>query len=415
MPVHKNPNGEVVYEPITNQHDGGIVRGTGVYPARSWAIADEVDVLKQIQIDPHYQATNSVVMLRGHNDVPGTTVIIDFPSSSATIATTAQLPSSFKTVQPDSGSSPIASSGTDVLTITSPDTSIIVSGNASTDTISLSAATMLGDTGSGGRKGLAPAPAAGDAAAFKFLRADGAWSTGPSGATGPQGPTGATGPQGPKGDTGTAGSTGATGPQGIKGDTGATGSVGATGATGPTGATGAQGPTGLTGATGPTGSTGVAGATGPQGSTGAQGPSGTNGTNGSTGATGATGSTGATGPSGVANLTPSTPARTLNSNFTPNSTNGVWCCYTVEISCTATLLGGQTGTIELRSDTSATPTTVRASTSNTNSVALALAITVVNTQRVPISYLVPPNHNVRLVSSGTATMSIIAQSEVVLS
>jgi hypothetical protein len=39
---------------------------------------------------------------------------------------------------------------------------------------------MVGDSGSGGTKGLAPAPAAGDAAAGKFLKADGTWAA-PSG------------------------------------------------------------------------------------------------------------------------------------------------------------------------------------------------------------------------------------------
>jgi hypothetical protein len=39
---------------------------------------------------------------------------------------------------------------------------------------------MVGDTGAGGTKGLVPAPASGDAAALKFLKADGTWAT-PSG------------------------------------------------------------------------------------------------------------------------------------------------------------------------------------------------------------------------------------------
>lgn len=42
---------------------------------------------------------------------------------------------------------------------------------------------MVGDSGSGGTKGLAPAPASGDAAAGKFLKADGTWAV-PSGAGG---------------------------------------------------------------------------------------------------------------------------------------------------------------------------------------------------------------------------------------
>jgi len=36
---------------------------------------------------------------------------------------------------------------------------------------------MVGDSGSGGTKGLVPAPAAGDAAAAKYLKADGTWAT----------------------------------------------------------------------------------------------------------------------------------------------------------------------------------------------------------------------------------------------
>lgn len=36
---------------------------------------------------------------------------------------------------------------------------------------------MVGDSGSGGTKGLVPAPSAGDAAAGKFLKADGTWAT----------------------------------------------------------------------------------------------------------------------------------------------------------------------------------------------------------------------------------------------
>lgn len=36
---------------------------------------------------------------------------------------------------------------------------------------------MTGDSGSGGVKGVVPAPASGDAAAGKFLKADGTWET----------------------------------------------------------------------------------------------------------------------------------------------------------------------------------------------------------------------------------------------
>lgn len=42
-------------------------------------------------------------------------------------------------------------------------------------------AVMVGDTGTGGTAGLVPAPAAGDAAAGKYLKADGVWTAPPSG------------------------------------------------------------------------------------------------------------------------------------------------------------------------------------------------------------------------------------------
>ena len=42
---------------------------------------------------------------------------------------------------------------------------------------------MVGDSGAGGTKGLVPAPAAGDAAANKFLKADGTWAAGGAGAS----------------------------------------------------------------------------------------------------------------------------------------------------------------------------------------------------------------------------------------
>lgn len=49
---------------------------------------------------------------------------------------------------------------------------------ASTDTVpATNLPVMVGDIGSGGTKGAVPAPSAGDAAASKFLKADGTWST----------------------------------------------------------------------------------------------------------------------------------------------------------------------------------------------------------------------------------------------
>lgn len=222
-----------------------------------------------------------------------------------------------------------------------------------------------------------------------------------TGPTGPQGLTGATGTQGPKGDTGT---TGATGSQGIQGLTGPTGT------TGPTGATGSQG---IQGATGATGSTGVVSATAPivYALQNVSMPAATSSQNGYL--TSANWTTFNNKLNSIS-YTPSTPARTLNTNFTPSATNATLCTYTISISCTMSLTAGQTGAVELRSDAVATPTTARCRVANTNAGALTIGLALTNAQESVLTYLVPPGHNVRLVSSGNATISITAQSEVAI-
>lgn len=171
----------------------------------------------------------------------------------------------------------------------------------------------------------------------------------------------------------------------------------------------------FTGPQGPVGSTGAQGLKGDTGLTGSQGSAGPTGAPGVQGIQGVTGAQGIAGTPNSLSYTASTPTRTLNTNFTPDATKAVSVVYTIQIACTATLIGGQTGTVQLLSDTNTTPTTVRDTVANTNSVSLAIAVTVVNTQTASLHYIVPPGHNVRLASSGTATISIISQSEVAIS
>lgn len=114
----------------------------------------------------------------------------------------------------------------------------------------------------------------------------------------------------------------------------------------------------------------------------------------------------------------STPSRTLNSaGFQPSTTKLVLVSYSVRITCTASLSGGQDGKIELMSDANATPTTVRAVAQNRNSVSLAIALTAINEQTAQLSALVPAGHYVRLISTqttGAPTFAIVSQSEVVV-
>ena len=72
---------------------------------------------------------------------------------------------------------------------------------------------------------------------------------------------------------------------------------------------------------------------------------------------------------------------------------------------------GEVGTVELRSDTSSPPTTVRCSAQNNFSVSGVLGVTGTSTVRSVLVYVVPPGHNVRLVTSGTATFTLANQTE----
>jgi hypothetical protein len=117
----------------------------------------------------------------------------------------------------------------------------------------------------------------------------------------------------------------------------------------------------------------------------------------------------------IPGLTASTPARALNTNFTPSATKWVWCSYSVALSVTNPLLAGSSSaTVILLSDTAATPTTERARASNASSVALTVTVQITQPQVLQLSYLCPPGHNVRLSSStsGTASASIQSQCEV---
>lgn len=55
-------------------------------------------------------------------------------------------------------------------------TAPLTGGGALSSDLTLDISTLVGDSGSGGTKGIVPAPAAGDAAALKYLGAAGTWS-----------------------------------------------------------------------------------------------------------------------------------------------------------------------------------------------------------------------------------------------
>lgn len=117
------------------------------------------------------------------------------------------------------------------------------------------------------------------------------------------------------------------------------------------------------------------------------------------------------------NATPTTPARTLNTNFTPSVDRPTLCIYSCEIGGQTTLLSGDDGAIELRSDTAVTPTTVRCSMRNRVFQALGVTVGTQSTVRSVLVYLCPPGHNMRLVSIvnvAAPTFAIIHQTEITL-
>lgn len=200
----------------------------------------------------------------------------------------------------------------------------------------------------------------------------------------------------------------------------------------PAGATGPAGSNGTDGINGTNGNTIISGSGAPSSGTGVNGdwymdessfmmygPK-TSGSWGSgTNLVGPTGATGSPGPAGaISSITPNTPSRSLGTAFQPSSTNHVRVCYTVAQSVTNPLLAGSSvAQVQLLSDTNNPPTTIRCRARMASSVGVAVAISITQEQSIPLEYLVPAGHYVRLVAttSGTASNSISDQVEETLS
>jgi len=266
---------------------------------------------------------------------------------------------------------------------------------------------------------------------------------------GPAGPQGAAGPIGPQGIQGVSGSTG---PQGLKGDTGVQGpqgNVGATGAQGIQGETGPKGDTGNVGPQGPIGNTGLTGNQGIQGATGNTGPQGPIGLTGPAG-TPATPNTAGTGISisgnVITNTSPNTPVtltggkgititgtypnftistatptisiatRTLNTNFTPNTTKETIVSYTV--TCTVTnplLVGTSTAMAYLEYSLNGGTTWLLPSQSgNSSGVGITVTLQLTNSQTGVLTGMIPANAltRIRTATTGAASVTYVTGTEI---
>lgn len=117
---------------------------------------------------------------------------------------------------------------------------------------------------------------------------------------------------------------------------------------------------------------------------------------------------------GSATYTRTQTTRALNTNFTPSATSAVFACYSVDFTCSLSLAGTCTGTVELRSDSNATPTTVIGTAGNKLTLGLGIVVATTVGGAVQLCGLIRPNDNARLVSSGSASPSIVSQSEVAI-
>jgi hypothetical protein len=115
------------------------------------------------------------------------------------------------------------------------------------------------------------------------------------------------------------------------------------------------------------------------------------------------------------NISPVTSTRTLNTVFQPSTTRPVLLIYTIRI--TTSTGGSAEGLVQLLSDTSNPPTTVRCSVDNGNGIAGISLATISSFQNGVLVYMVPPNQYVKLLTtnvSGTPSFMLEQQTEISL-
>lgn len=138
MPIKKAGDNSISQTPA-DQFDRFLQ--TGVTKATEFAIADDIDVLKQIQFDPSGQATNTTVTIA--SGAGSGSVKLTLPSSTGTLALASGAVNAFGIAQPITGTSPTAS-GIDTLTFASAGGQLSIVGNSSTKTLDFSIPNLSG-------------------------------------------------------------------------------------------------------------------------------------------------------------------------------------------------------------------------------------------------------------------------------
>ncbi len=118
------------------------------------------------------------------------------------------------------------------------------------------------------------------------------------------------------------------------------------------------------------------------------------------------------GTPGIAN-----PARSLNTTFQPSAARPTLVIYSIRISSSSTITGGQIGRVELRCDAASPPTTVQNRIAGGSSGTLVAGVNIIDTAELTLMYLVPEGWNVRLVTInelGTPTFTLTTTAEITL-
>jgi hypothetical protein len=120
---------------------------------------------------------------------------------------------------------------------------------------------------------------------------------------------------------------------------------------------------------------------------------------------------------GFGTITINTPSRILGTAFQLSTTRPSFVTYSARIVSNLTVLGGQAGRIELLSDASNPPTTVRQRVAGGCVGTAVVGVALTDTVEAPMSYLVKPGDYVLLQGvneTGTPTFSLPAQTELIL-
>lgn len=125
--------GGVITETPINDADR--TERTGVYRDDSFAICSEHEPLKQIQFDATDLQDESKVIIKAPN--ASGTITVTLPATDTTLAGASN---SFATIVPTAGTSPVADSATDTLTLASADGSVVITGTAASDSLDFATA-----------------------------------------------------------------------------------------------------------------------------------------------------------------------------------------------------------------------------------------------------------------------------------